>query len=307
MTIKDKIKRIAIIGLGLIGGSLAKALKVNQYYVLGISRKKETVQSALSAFAIDEGSIELDKEALNNVDLIFIATPLDLIPKHIEEVGKLVKKEIILTDVGSTKLEICNFAKKVLPSNITFIGGHPMAGTEKAGFAFSDISLFKNCAWILTLLGNQTQAVDTLKKIIKEIGAIPLLTSPEKHDEAVALISHLPLLTSIGLCEMVRNIKDPDLKNLALLLASSAYRDMTRIGGGNPEMNLNLLISNLKRLLELLPKFKEEMERILKLVKENPQKLQSNMSEINNWRSELYNLDGKNNLLIKEFLLEIKK
>ena len=301
--IENKIKHIAIVGLGLIGGSLALALKVNGYHVTGITKSSDTLAKAKKEKAIDIGYTELNSEVLNNVDLIFLAPPLLNIPEYINQIATSVKKEIILTDVGSTKLEICNLAKKTLPENITFIGGHPMAGTEKTGFTFAQVGLFKDCAWILTPLDNTEktkQAIKTLENIIIQIGSKLILANPEKHDQAVALISHLPLLISIGLCQIVRNLKDLEVQNLATLIASSGFRDTTRIGGGNPLMNSNLLTSNLSQITDVLPAYSKELETIIKLVKEQPETLLKSLFEINEWRNKLYNTEGKNNFLNKE-------
>lgn len=299
----DKIKHIAIVGLGLIGGSLAMALKVNGYQITGITKKTETLELAKAQRTIDFGFTEINQDILKNIDLIFLAPPLTLIPQYIQEIAKTVKHELILTDAGSTKLEICNFAKKVLPENITFVGGHPMAGTEKSGLLAAQLSLFKKCAWILTPLDKSKKtenAIQTLQNIIKQIGAKPIIADPEKHDRAVALVSHLPLLASIGLCQAVRNLKDKELQNLASAIASSGFRDTSRIGGGNPEMNSNLITSNLLQISDLLPIYEKELESIIKTAKENPDELLNCLSLINNWRSKLYNADGKNNLLNAE-------
>lgn len=303
MTQEHKIKRIAIVGLGLIGGSLAMALKVNGYYIVGITRKPETLAVAKREKAIDVGYKELNEESINSVDLIILAPPLAVIPEYLEKVSKIVKREIILTDVGSTKLEICNLAKRILPENITFVGGHPMAGTENAGFLSAQLSLFKNCAWILTPINDNEKtkiALDVLKKLYTQIGSKPLIALPDKHDKAVALVSHLPLLASIGLCQLVRNLEDLELQGLATLIASSGYRDMTRIGGGNPEMNADLIVTNLVQIESLKETYNNEIERLIKIVKENPDSFLNELRHVHNWRSKLYNKEGKNNLLNRE-------
>ena len=303
MSPETKIKHIAIIGLGLIGGSLAMALKVGGYHITGITKSTETIELAKQQRAIDQGFNEINHDVLKNIDLIFLSSPLSSIPGYIEEIAQIVKHEIILTDVGSTKLQICNFAKEVLPKNITFIGGHPMAGTEKSGLLAAQLSLFKNCAWMLTPLDESEKTKKTLallQDIIRKIGARPILANPEKHDQAVALVSHLPLLASIGLCKTVLSLKDKELQNLASLIASSGFRDTTRIGGGNPRMNSDLITSNFLQVAALLPKYYEELEEIIKLAKESPDSLTALLSGINEWRSKLYNKEGKNTLLNKE-------
>ncbi|OGI19812.1 MAG: hypothetical protein A3B68_08360 [Candidatus Melainabacteria bacterium RIFCSPHIGHO2_02_FULL_34_12] len=287
-------------GLGLIGGSLALSLKSAEYKVIGITRNKETIDSALKTNAIDKGFTELSSEALLDVDVLFIATPLSQIISDIKKIGSFVNKEIIVSDVGSTKSDICIFAKKNLPQNVIFIGGHPMAGTEKSGFTFSTQNLFKDHAWVLTPLDESTKnrnAVALLKKIIISAGAIPVISSYERHDQAVALISHLPLLVSLGLCQMARKRDQNEIANLTAILASSGFRDMTRIGGGNPQLNFDLISSNISQLSLILPKFCNEVENILKLVKENPETLKKAFNEISKWQNDLYDKNGKNTLL----------
>ena len=140
---ESKSKCIVVVGLGLIGGSLAKALKARGYYIVGIDKKESALKIAKKQKVINEGYTKLSNQALKNVNLIFLSTPLSLIPFYIKEIAKTIKHDVILTDTGSTKQEICKIAKKNLPRNITFIGGHPMSGTEKQGFKFSDRTYLK--------------------------------------------------------------------------------------------------------------------------------------------------------------------
>ena len=306
MTSKNKIKRIVIIGLGLIGGSLAKALKAKGYHITGITKRAETINLARKQKAIDLGFTKLNNKLLEQVDVVFICTPLKLISAYIKKISKLkLKKEIIVTDVGSTKSKICNFTKLLFSQSpalpFIFVGGHPMAGTEESGFRAAQIELFKKCAWVLTPLDDSektNKAIEVLQNLIEKIAAKPIITSPAKHDQAAALVSHLPLLASIGLCQMLKNLNDPKLCNLATMIASSGFRDMTRISGGNPEMNLGLLSSNLLQIKSLLPKYYKELETIIKLVNKEPSKLHNTLTLIHEWRSKLYNPLGKNiNLL----------
>jgi len=303
--VKKNTKSIAIIGLGLIGGSLAKALKGRGYTVIGITKNPKTIKFALKEKAIKKGFTKLNSKVLENVDIIFICTPLPLIKDYLNKISKFQpeagpplvekrKKKIIVTDVGSTKFEICKYASSqfsTLNSQFFFIGGHPMAGTAKAGFIASKKDLFKNCSWALTPSKRDFQALTELKKIIKKVGAKLIITTPKKHDQAVALISHLPLLASIGLCELV---KDSKLKELASKLASSGFRDTTRIAGGNSEMNGNLLISNLTVLKKLLPSYIKELNKFLKMAGSKPENLYKKLNIASKWRNNLYNLKDKN-------------
>ena len=300
---KHKIKNIAIIGLGLIGGSLAKALKGKGYKIIGIDTNSSTIKLALKEKAINKGYTKLNSKSLENIDLIFICTPLTLIKIYLTKISKLkLKNGVIITDVGSTKEQICKHANKIFPlypplplsPSPLFIGGHPMAGTEKSGFSSSDKKLFKTRAWILTPTNKNKQSIETLKIIIKKIGAKLIITTPKKHDETAALISHLPLLASIGLCEIV---KESNLRNFASMTAGSGFRDSTRIAGGHSEMNSNLLNSNYSVLKKLLPLYIKELNSILKTAKTKSKSLDKKLNIVNQWRSRLYNSRGENNLL----------
>ena len=256
------------------------------YKIIGITKSSKTIKLALKAKAINIGSTKLNSKALKDVDLIFICTPLHLIPIYLNKISKLkLKGNVIVTDVGSTKSEICKSAKK-----LCFIGGHPMAGTENAGFIASRTNLFKNNAWVLTPIDKNPKTKNALKEIqtiIKKIGAKPVITTPEKHDGAVALISHLPLLVSVGLCEVLKSTKDLELKNLAMSIASSGFRDTTRIASGNPQMNSNLLISNLEKLKLFMPGYFNKLNENLKLAKSKPKILVRKLKDISLWRRKL--------------------
>ena len=292
--IRQEIKNIAIIGLGLIGGSLAKALKEKGYKIIGITKSQRTIRLALKEKAINKGYTKLSSKALENTDLIFICTPLHLITDYLNKISKLkLKNGVIITDVGSTKSDICKHASKCFPAynlQLTtyncFIGGHPMAGTEKTGFTSSKKNLFKNCAWVLTPTVKNKKSLIVINTVIKKIGAKPIITTPEKHDEASALISHLPFLVSIGLCETV---KKSSHNKLASIIASSGFRDTTRIAGGNPEMNSNLLISNSLILEKLLFKYAKELKNILKMADTKSKHLYKKLNIVSRWRNHLYN------------------
>ena len=269
-------KSVAIIGLGLIGGSLAKVLKKKGYKVIGIDKNKKSLILALQ-----------------KVEVVFIATPLSEITKYIKLIFKLAKKnqKLIVTDVGSTKSEICDYAAKhtARRSLQLFIGGHPMAGSEKTGFKYSDESLFKNRKWVLTPTNKNHEtrsALITLKKIINDTGAKVILASPNEHDKAVALISHFPLIASLALCNLVRNIKDKQLRELAENLASSGFRDVTRIAGGNPEMNSNMIFSNKEELKTLHKQYKVIFKKLFTDMS-NKNKLKNYLSEITAWRNNM--------------------
>lgn len=298
---KNDIKNIGIIGLGLIGGSIAKAFKQENYHIIGITKSKETIAQALKENIIDNGYISLDPSYFKELDVIFLAVPLSLIKDYLKKLSELITHKIIVTDVGSTKDEICKFANKILPSNISFVGGHPMAGSENIGFKASSGDLFKNAAWIFTVSKKtDNQTLKILQKLVKHIGAIPITISPQKHDLAVALISHLPLLISFGLCNLIKNCEDEELGNLAQVLASSGFRDVTRIASGNSKLSNDLIVSNINNIEKLIPLYVKEFQELMLLGKSNPKALVEILQGISNWRNKIYNSKGKNKLLIEK-------
>lgn len=284
---KKKIKRIAIIGLGLIGGSLAKILSKKGFEVIGISKSKSTVNKALKQKIINVGSLALSENILSTTDLIFICTPLSLVESKIRELSKLLKHNVIVTDVGSTKIGICNSAKKHFSSNVTFIGGHPMAGNEFSGIDYADEKLFEKTAWVLTPINNKSKTkIKDLENVIKMTGGKPVISSPQEHDKAVALISHLPILISSSLCSLIMKSKN---RVLAEKLASSGFRDTTRVAGGNPILNKDLTTLNAKEIAKLLSEYSAEIKKT---------KSFNDFSKISKWRKGLYSSNGKNTNLL---------
>lgn len=291
MIAKKKINRIAVIGLGLIGGSLAYSLSKAGYEVIGVTRNLQTLKLAKKNKVISKGYTKLSSTVLKNIDLVFIATPLHLITNYIKQIANLkLRNQIIITDVGSTKFEICNFAKNQLFPSQCFIGGHPMAGTEHSGFAALQKNLFKGAAWALTPIDKNKKSQHALKilsEVISKICARLIITTPEKHDKAVALISHMPILVAIGLCQLVQSLKDPKIKKLAITLASSGFRDMTRVASGNAEMSHSILKSNMNHLLKLSLDYCKEIQQVLRLLNKNPKKLLAELKTIRKWRRDL--------------------
>lgn len=303
----SKIKKIGIVGLGLIGGSLAKDLKRLNYEIVGFSKSIETLTQAKNDNVIDSYFKELSESSIKDLDLIFLCGPLDKIPEHIELISKLAKHDLILTDAGSTKSFICKTAEKLLPKNITFIGGHPMAGNENAGYKSSQINLFKECAWVLSPLKSDQKSTDilnVLSSLALQLGAKPVICNFEIHDKAVALISHFPLLLSLTLCKLIKETKDKDLRELTIKLASSGFRDVSRIAGGNPEMNLNLILNNHSEIEKVLSEFTSISKDILN--KKDQKEMLNILEEVSKWRNNLYNSSGKNNFLIKDSETAVK-
>ncbi|CDE45419.1 prephenate dehydrogenase [Clostridium sp. CAG:768] len=211
--------KIGIIGLGLIGGSLFKDL-TKKYDVIAVSQSQ------------NGDKIFKSYEVLKDRDLIFVCTPMNKTLAVLDELENYLSPDTVVTDVCSLKKFV---SEKQRPYK--FIPSHPMAGTEHKGFENSFEGLFKNAKWVLTGEKN-----DLLLEIIDFVGATPIFTTAEKHDEAVAMISHMPMVIAQGL--MLAAKENP----LALEIASSGFRDMTRLAMSNEEMANDMVTMNHKNI-----------------------------------------------------------
>jgi prephenate dehydrogenase len=248
--------RIAIIGLGLIGGSLARALhdKLGIMDITAVNRTPEAISQAVRDGSIRQGFCELNDHVYYS-DIIFICTPVKQALKYLDLLAGKVKPGCIVTDVGSTKGEIASYAES-LPNAPCFIGGHPMAGTEKTGYAAGFAHMFENAYYVLTP-GRRTtdDALNKMTGIVKGIGAIPVIMDAAKHDIVTAGISHLPHVIASALVNMVSSL---DIQDGSMSMhAAGGFKDLTRIASSSPEMWENIVLSNGPRLKELIEYFRE--------------------------------------------------
>jgi prephenate dehydrogenase len=262
------VRNIAIIGVGLIGGSLGAAFKKvsPSLRVTGYDQDIKTLTTAESLKVIDQSSPTLEA-AVVGADVIFVATPVSAIVETVKKVVKVAKQQAIITDVGSTKAKIVTEIESFLPSHLSFVGGHPMAGSEKSGVKAADPDLFKNCHYILTPTQNtNSQAFQTLHSLLTDIGANVLAIDPQRHDQIVAIISHLPHLVAAALVNLAG--KERTNHETLLLLAAGGFKDTTRIAAGNPRIWLDICLENKEAILKALNKLKDELERYSIAIKE---------------------------------------
>jgi len=247
-------ERIAIIGVGLIGGSIGLAVRKNKLAskVIGIGRRKVSIDRAIRRSAIDAGTLNL-KQGIKGADLIIIATPVDKVEVKIAEVAKYAQKGVIVIDVNSTKQRIVNSAEKCLPKDIFFVGTHPMAGSEQAGVFSSDAELFRGSICIMTPTSRTDKKVlKKVKSFWKNIGAEIKIMSPKLHDDIVAAISHLPHILAYALCNTVSSKE--------LKMAGTGFKDVTRIARSNPRMWEEIFIQNQKSLLRSITVFQKNLD-----------------------------------------------
>ncbi len=228
-------KHVVIVGCGLLGGSFALALRrsgfTGRITACGGSRSPKLAVERGVADAIETS---FDRNEQCQADLIYLAAPIGAIIDFLKTKSKLAKPGAIITDAGSTKTEICRAAREALPAGVHFIGGHPMAGSENTGVEYARADLFDRATYALVTDTTTNEAqFNRFRAIVESIGAKVLLTAPEAHDAAVALISHLPQLTATALSGLLGAEHDGEVaqRELAQRLAATGWRDMTRLGG----------------------------------------------------------------------------
>ena len=254
---------IGIVGLGLIGGSIGLKLQTLNHTIYGVTNnnfnKEKAIERNLANF------VSCDLGILKECSLIILALPIKDLINPSKELIKVIPKEAIVTDVASIKEPIIKRWEKIHP---LFIGSHPMAGTEKKGVDSGFESLFENAKWIITPTSKtNSHAVQILSNVINSMKCEICKASPKEHDEAVSLISHLPIFVASSLIKTA-NVKNKALLELTQKLAASGFEDTTRVGGGNPNLSLDLAVNNHTNVLNAIDEFKKNINEIETLIKD---------------------------------------
>ncbi len=250
---------IGIVGLGLIGGSLGLDLRAFGHQVLGVSRHSETCQRAIERAVVDEASINMT--LLAAADVVFICTPLAAIAPTVQQLIPHLSPDSIITDVGSVKTAV---VEEVAPLWHNFVGGHPMAGTADSGIEAAVSGLFTGNPYVLTPVETTPPtAVKIVEEIVRSLTSRVYFCRPEDHDRAVAWISHLPVMVSASLIDACLSEADPAVLELAQQLASSGFRDTSRVGGGNPELGVMMARYNQESLLRSLMSYRHSLDQLI--------------------------------------------
>lgn len=245
----DRNLKVGVVGLGLIGGSIFKALCALRCNVYGTSRSNQTIQKAKSY----SDNVSKSLLELKDCDIVFVCTPMNCVDKVLDKLDGILSPEAIVSDVSSLKRFVCNKKYK-----FKFIPGHPLAGTEYAGFDHSFESLFQNTKWVLTPCNKINE--DDIKKvtdIIEVLGAKPIFAKPREHDEAIALVSHMPMLVAQAI------FKTAKTNPLAMKLAASGFRDMTRLAMSNEELAVDMINLNSENIQNALLKLYSSVGELL--------------------------------------------
>jgi prephenate dehydrogenase len=258
--------RVFVIGLGLIGGSIALCVKKeHKATIIGFDINSEQARLAKMLGVIDEITDSIDEGAIN-ADLIIIAAPVNETKQIIRFLSKLpLKPEVIVTDTGSTKGKIVESASSLREQGITFIGGHPMAGSHKSGVSAAKEILFENAFYLLTPEPDvDPQKIEELKNWLKGSHARFLMVSPETHDYLTGIVSHFPHIIAASIVRQTEKLSESE--GLIPRLAAGGFRDITRIASSSPEMWKDILMHNREILIELLNHWHEEMSGIKTLL-----------------------------------------
>jgi prephenate dehydrogenase len=259
-----KFKKVVIIGTGLIGGSLGKALlkKGLAEEVVGICRRQSSLDRAIKEKAFTHGFVNSYEEAIPGADIIFIATPVHTIREVLEKLACTVDSpDVVVTDVGSTKKEIVEYADS-FKDKFVFVGGHPLAGSEKAGVEFSSPELFKGSVCILTpTIDTPEDSKNKLKGLWEETGAKVVELAPEKHDEYLAFSSHLPHVVAYALAGALE-------ERVPLSMVATGFKDTTRIAASDATLWSDIFISNRDNVLRSIERYKEILSGIEKDIRD---------------------------------------
>ncbi|MDX2239825.1 MAG: prephenate/arogenate dehydrogenase [Leptolyngbyaceae cyanobacterium bins.302] len=250
---------IGIVGLGLIGGSLGLDFRSQGQRVVGVSRKPETCTRAIEMGAVDDASTSL--ELMQQAEVIFICTPLATMEATVLDLMPYLSPETVLTDVGSVKGWVM---QAVAPHWKNFVGGHPMAGKAENGIDAAQRDLFTGCAYVLTPTeATPPEAIAAVEELIRPLRARIYHCHPDEHDRAVAWISHLPAMVSGSLVAACGSESNSSVLSLAKELASSGFRDTSRVGGGNPELGLMMARYNSESLLRSLYTYRDQLDKVI--------------------------------------------
>ncbi len=247
-------KRVAIVGLGLIGGSIGLALRQTQAVpeITGFDPGRGVCEQARKVGAIDQDYMAL-ADAVRGAELIVLATPVGAMRSLLLDLATIVLPGAVITDVASTKSQVIAWAEACLPADVAFVGGHPMAGKELSGVGAADPTLFRNRIYCLTPTPRTPQtAVNKVALLVELLGARVRFLEPTEHDAQVTLASHLPFVASAAL---MQTVAEQDTWAEAAQLAASGFRDTTRVAAGNPEMYRDICLTNSETLVQALDRY----------------------------------------------------
>jgi len=282
-------KKVCIIGCGLIGSSIARAIKKNKLAgkIVSSNRSKVTNKKIIKLNIVDEASSDT-KKIVKGSDLIIIASPLSSYKNVILKIKNSLKSGAILTDVGSVKKNIISLIEKNIPNNVSWISSHPIAGTEESGPESGFSELFKNRWCILTpTKRSKAKDIKSLKKFWKKLGSVVDVMDAKKHDYILSITSHMPHLIAYNIVNTALKIKKKKDRNI-IKYSAGGLRDFTRIAASNPIMWRDVFIQNSDNTSKMIDKFIENLKDLKKAIKnKNQKKLEKIFTKTKKIRKEI--------------------
>jgi prephenate dehydrogenase len=263
--------RIAIVGLGLMGASLAMDLMQNNLCreIRGVARRTRTVLDAFFVGAVDLATNDVHTGVMG-ADIVILATPVRTIVDQINQIAPTLWPGTIVMDMGSTKGTVCA-ALEQLPAHVQPIGGHPMTGKETAGFEAAEANLYRNATWVLAPLPRTTSDTVALSlELVEAVGARPVVLQAERHDRLVATISHLPFLAASALVDTTLDVAGED--PMVWELAAGGFRDTSRVAASDTRMFLDILMTNQPAVLAQLDNYIEQLSELRTLIHNDDEK-----------------------------------
>ena len=281
--------RVAIIGLGLIGGSIGLALhKVKAaQQINGYDMTKGISNQARKVGAIDQPYSAL-ADAVRGAELVILATPVGAMRSLLQEVAATLSPGAVVTDVASTKVQVISWAEEYLPSSVAFVGGHPMTGKELSGVQAADATLFQGRIYCLTPTARtRSIAITKVSELIEALGARVRFLEAAEHDGQVAGVSHLPFIASIAI---MKTVGEGTTWSDAAMLAANGFRDITRLAAGNPEMYRDICLTNSESITRWLNEYIATLSRLRDGIAAHDRSLDETFARAQQMRLEWQNL-----------------
>jgi prephenate dehydrogenase len=261
--------KVTIIGVGLIGGSLAKVMKAQKLAgeIHGAGRSRETLERAIKLGVIDHMG-QSSAHAVEHADLVVLATPVGTFEPIVREIGPHLKKGAILTDVGSVKSSLVRSLQGLLPAGVRFVPGHPIAGREKHGVEAATETLFQGAKCILTPTEKTDPiALDAMTALWTAAGMNVIMMDPERHDHIFAAVSHLPHAAAYAMVSTIAEFSSGSDNYISF--SGAGFRDFTRIAASSPEMWRDICLLNGKNIVEMIEQYQFSLNKIKKAIKHN--------------------------------------
>jgi prephenate dehydrogenase len=278
--------KVAVVGLGLMGGSLAGALRGHCRQVIGVARRPETIEAAAAQGLIDHGTTELG-EGVRYAQVVVLATPVRTILRQLPQIGPLLPAGCLLLDLGSTKAQIVAEMAR-LPDHVQPLGGHPMCGKEVSGIEAADPTLYRRRTFILSPLPRTSPAALELgHALVRAVGAHPLVLEAARQDYLVGTVSHVPYLLACALVGTADATTSAD--PAAWEIVAGGFRDTSRVAGSDVTMMVDILLTNRKEVLKALDVYRGQLRNLTRLVESGDEEaMRATLSTIRAKRIEMF-------------------